>query len=412
MIQTKAAQTFNHTFNTDGDISVLSPPSPPTSGSRSLICDDGRPLEIDPNSNLPPLILESLYSSPDNTFQGPIELETSESRSQSSRLSPCGKVRVTNAMTPTASIRPPTPFDLNILELNLLHHYSTVTYVSLANDIPSVRDVWQVSVPKEAVSYKFLMHVILALAAVQMMTLRSDQRLIYSRAATMHRDWALKSAVSWFQNVTSTNCHALFAFSSLITLLVFTFPPPKQGEIAPQPIDCIQDVFTLVRGAGTIVSIAHQWIIQGHLRELLTYDLGEHESQLTLSESLAFESLEALNEQEIQSTQERFIYQSAIQDLKATFRLYQAISRERSTLAFRWPFVVHQSYLDFLKGREPMALVILGHFAVLLHSISAQWWSRGRGRALLENICHILSAKWQCALRWPKAVIFGNDQVC
>lgn len=52
-----------------------------------------------------------------------------------------------------------------------------------------------------------------------------------------------------------------------------------------------------------------------------------------------------------------------------------------------------------------MALVILAHWAVLLHSVSAQWWAGERGRLLVEAIFQELDDEWRAAVQWSMDVV-------
>lgn len=52
-----------------------------------------------------------------------------------------------------------------------------------------------------------------------------------------------------------------------------------------------------------------------------------------------------------------------------------------------------------------MALVILAHWAVLLHSVSAQWWAGERGRLLVEAIFQELDDEWSAAVQWSMDVV-------
>ena len=54
-----------------------------------------------------------------------------------------------------------------------------------------------------------------------------------------------------------------------------------------------------------------------------------------------------------------------------------------------------------------MALVILAHFAVLLHCVSAQWWAGERGKRLAEAIEQELNDEWKPAVQWPIDAIQG-----
>ena len=69
-------------------------------------------------------------------------------------------------------------------------------------------------------------------------------------------------------------------------------------------------------------------------------------------------------------------------------------------LALIWPNVVEESYFTLLKEQQPMALIILARYGVVLHAISDQWWSKGWGRQVIEAISKMLDAEWQPSIHW------------
>jgi hypothetical protein len=97
-------------------------------------------------------------------------------------------------------------------------------------------------------------------------------------------------------------------------------------------------------------------------------------------------------------------YRLAVKNLRIIFELFPAIFEE-GPLVFLWAILLQDSFIMELKKKEPLALVILAHYATLLHGINEQWWAQGRGRRLVEAVCHILPSPWQPAIHWPKHVV-------
>ena len=91
------------------------------------------------------------------------------------------------------------------------------------------------------------------------------------------------------------------------------------------------------------------------------------------------------------------VYVRAVQNFKVAFQTDEVI-RDGSGLALIWPVVVPERYIMELRNRTPMAFTILGHYAVLLHINNGPWWLEGRGRFLLEAVCHVLPSEWLSAV--------------
>ena len=121
----------------------------------------------------------------------------------------------------------------------------------------------------------------------------------------------------------------------------------------------------------------------------------------------AFERLERKAEETAEEPALCEAYAGAIQRLKVAFQTDEVI-REEPGLALIWPVVVPERYITELSNRTPMAVTILGHYAVLLHSNNGPWWLEGRGRLLLEAVCQVLPSEWLSAVEWPRETIEKN----
>ena len=103
-------------------------------------------------------------------------------------------------------------------------------------------------------------------------------------------------------------------------------------------------------------------------------------------------------------------YRAAVQELRKSFEMYATIVEE-GPLVFVWAVMLPDSFVIELEKKETLALVILAHYAVLLHGINEQWWAEGRGSQLVEAICQMLPSEWQPAVRWPKHVVQSNFEL-
>ena len=74
-----------------------------------------------------------------------------------------------------------------------------------------------------------------------------------------------------------------------------------------------------------------------------------------------------------------------------------------------WPAVVDVFFLNLLSQRDPIALIILSHFAVLMDETRYSWWMRGWPQRILRAAHGVLKDdpvffKW---LEWPSQRIKG-----
>ena len=217
---------------------------------------------------------------------------------------------------------------------------------------------------------------------------------------------ALRSCIPSLRNTTPKNCHALFAFSSVVAVSTFACPDASTDSHT-NPIDNILTFLVLIRGVNTVVQGGLDWIKSGSLKSLLQdgrVNWREQVALLPVAFIEPFGRLRSLNESTTPEINVRKIYAEAIQDLENSYGAYQLIASDRS-LVFIWCAIIPEAYIVLVRERQPMALAILAHFAVLLHNVGAQWWAGDRGRQLTEAIHNELHNEWRFAIEWPMAVV-------
>ena len=85
-----------------------------------------------------------------------------------------------------------------------------------------------------------------------------------------------------------------------------------------------------------------------------------------------------------------------------------AISRSAggsSHAIIAWPVIVGADYVEMLSSRQPEALVILAHYATLLHMRRDYWVIGDGGRYLIESISQYLGLEWETWLSWPNQIL-------
>lgn len=274
------------------------------------------------------------------------------------------------------------------------------------SDVAHIRQVWQAVVPREALPYDFLVHGLVAFAAIHVASTCPANGHFYKSLALSHRQRALQSALAPLHHITPTNCHALFAFAGVTAFSTFTVYSPETS-----PVDVMLDFFPVVRGTKTVLRSALEWISHGALNPLIERQWDEWKSDAASSPSaLAPEvkihlwELEKLNCRTARDEEEHECFAVAIQRLIDAYETYKYIVGDRS-LVFVWTVVVRNEFVAALQSRKPMALVILAHYGILIHSVDEQWWAKGRGARLIEAIHLELPTEWKEAITWPLQVV-------
>lgn len=208
-------------------------------------------------------------------------------------------------------------------------------------------------------------------------------------------------------DINPSNCHALFGTAGLIAFLTFALQSPA-ASTSHSPVSEIADFFTLIRGINTILkSTCFDRIVGGKFGALLDYDWHPPIKPLPDDLRLAFVRLRHLNDTIFDNDELRETYSTSIQSLQYAFATHSMIATER-ILVFSWAIHVTDVYISLVRKRDPLALVILGYYGLLLQSIDGIWWSEGRGAWLVEAICQELPLTWHSELLLPIDVIQGK----
>lgn len=73
---------------------------------------------------------------------------------------------------------------------------------------------------------------------------------------------------------------------------------------------------------------------------------------------------------------------------------------EPKVFAFCWTFRVPSEFLELLEERQPFALTVLAHYAVVLHNLKDSWWMGDWGTRILSAIGDQLDPDWRALIGW------------
>ncbi|KAK6214633.1 hypothetical protein LQW54_004141 [Pestalotiopsis sp. IQ-011] len=70
---------------------------------------------------------------------------------------------------------------------------------------------------------------------------------------------------------------------------------------------------------------------------------------------------------------------------------------------WKWPTTLPPSFVDMVANRQPVALIILAHFAALLRPYEHETWvSKGWSVNVMAAVEKALDTEWQTWIEWPK----------
>ncbi|CZR68316.1 uncharacterized protein PAC_18215 [Phialocephala subalpina] len=284
-------------------------------------------------------------------------------------------------------------------DLELLHHFSTVTYTTLAYR-EDLHQMWRIQIPKMAMKQKFLMHSLFSIASLHIAFSHPENASSYVDRAIRHNNIALREYSSKLHSITPENSPSLFACSILLIIVALRLPVsgPHQGPIGT--IEEIAGIFVLTRGVRLVLAEMWDWVRESEIAPLFVGRELDDNIILPKDVADAVELLEECNQQSADTGSDKEAYALAIQGLKASFMHLRSKERDNG-LVLSWPVDVSQDYTKLLSLRRPMALVILAYFAVTLEEVRESWWAEGWGTQLIQEVSQVLSAEWKCLMVWP-----------
>ncbi|KAK4198312.1 putative transcription factor [Triangularia verruculosa] len=350
---------------------------------------------------------------------------TRASRSPSSPLSPY----------PYPPSAPPAESDiLPMLELELLHNFTSRTYLTLASD-PAVRDFWRVDVVDVGLKYEFIMRAVLAISSLHLAYHQdsSERRDFYTAQGMLLHQKASREAMKFLNDdihgnllqVDKDAAARLFLFSMLTIYFALASPrrPQSDGSFFINETSSFPEWTFLVTGAKSLSAVLGQRGQETMLAPFLAYG-GQrwrtHRAKMEESHmGEAWGPLSGLREKIVNSmkqqegqegAQERLAtYIHAIDELELSLVVItreQNGEEEKDVLdAMLWLWGVSDSLVPLLKIPTQEAVAIFAHFCILWKHHERTWWLQGWGDHLVERAHQILDAEHREWIEWPMRVV-------
>ncbi|KAM0418625.1 hypothetical protein ACHAPT_012428 [Fusarium lateritium] len=294
-----------------------------------------------------------------------------------------------------------------LTDLELMHHYTSTTYLTLPRG-EELQQVWQVEIPKLALSHVFLLHQVLSVSAHHLAYLHPDRPSL-SICASQHQNKAVVGLRTAVSTISEESCTEIFVASSLLYICAFaSFSAQSRGE---QPrIDDLLDVFLLVRGMSDILNSYNDALKASKLAILFVRgDATEPSSILsaTVQKLRQFEIPDAFEPETITLCHESI--------LSAVTWIENCVTTTRTPdlrVAMSWSLSLNPEFMDLVRQHHPVALCIIGHYCVILQQTGLDhWFLRGWGKPILSDIMEKIDPQWRCLLEWPLAAIEDPGQM-
>ena len=293
------------------------------------------------------------------------------------------------------------PSSLNVADLELLHNYDTSTSYTLAT-IPALQTFLRLNVPRIAFPHPFLLHTILAISALHLAHFKKDLRVKYLSQAHFHYNIALPIATSLLEKINEKTCSALYIFSTMCTIFTLGMGP-KRGDFLVFGEQGIAEWLFLFRGLRTILESHPRVLENSDLSPMFNISIREVSQPASSNQHL--QALRQLITEHTSGDTEGQVYFTALDELARSFPSTstpgQVSSQTSPQIIFVWLYRLSDDFVQRLQHRDPIALVILAYFCVLLNNLSSFWWMSGWVEHLLSEIYRSLDGEHRMWMSWP-----------
>jgi Fungal specific transcription factor domain len=271
---------------------------------------------------------------------------------------------------------------------------------------------------KYAIQYPFLLHEILAVSALHLSTRRPSQAPFYRSEATRLQSHALRLFNETLLDLNLQNIIPAFLFSACQGLITFfeTFHDPTyESNDWTTFFDNIVQSVRLLQGVREIVKPWWQFLRTSDIKDILDEEPNGENPYHGWTDDVTVR-LEAFRVHILRSPgldhAQAAVCDKAIEELIFVYKFAFGRGTELSARdqaaakhTTRWFLLVSPAYTELLVQRKPEALVILGHFAILLHKLRGCWNVGDAAQKLLRVVEAHLEEPLHAELSWPKSIV-------
>ncbi|KAF7542006.1 hypothetical protein G7054_g130 [Neopestalotiopsis clavispora] len=278
----------------------------------------------------------------------------------------------------------PLHLQWGIEDMQLFYHYMTAVAVDSGAD-----QLWQHQLPRIAFQHHTILHLLLAIAALHLSRSEPGRSAELIAQAEAHMNVSLRRVTQDLSNLDEQNCAELYITTILICTYTFAKKPgPRNLLVVAEGHESAW--WELFRGVRVIVDRIGISTIHARLaQDTGTHDTAQsgtqsgpqRETTINIATPLdwesALDSLVCLLEQA--PSDRKNIYQDTFNMLKwcyhGTFGMMgrpHVLATPKYETIMAWLYVLDDKYVDMLKDNDPLAMLLLAYFAVLLQTLETK----------------------------------------
>ncbi|TDZ48390.1 hypothetical protein CTRI78_v008260 [Colletotrichum trifolii] len=283
------------------------------------------------------------------------------------------------------------PVGVDLVQLELLHTWASFTWATMPWS-HALRDFWRVTVPGLALNHAYLMQALLAIPAFQLANLRPDRRSFYASIALDYQRAASGSAKELLRDVPEANHVSLSLFSTLG--LINTLATPRrsdQGVIVDDKNGGFNDLLIALKAMKSLLAVSWTSLLSSPLAPLLNHGSQRLLLQQSLCHSdptwhranVCIEELQCRLNAHVTSVVNRDVYNNALQAIREAMH-WSSLWEDTDTLL--WVYRSLEDLIPLFEAQDQLALVLLGHFTIVLNSCESQWWLHGWSIQIMSHV--------------------------
>lgn len=299
--------------------------------------------------------------------------------------------------------------------MQLFSHFIYETLPSL-EETGSIDNVQARALMPAVLSEPYTIYQLLALSAMHISyqhPKEANRHLEEARALQIQALCAFNNA---HIEVKVDNCVSIMSFSTLIGLHALAEVVGNANVGAGGALDGFVTYMNLHRGVRAIISQSWRFLGQTSVAPLLeqTTSAIHHAFPSNSQTAVAVaDRLSSLLDHADMSEESRQVCSAAASQLTVVYQTEPDMAKPSNQppgngLLWVFPINLSSEFTALLSMRKPEALIILAHYAVLLHRRRRVWLVGNVGRILIEEISRFLGTFWRAYLDWPLAQSHGD----
>ncbi|EGY17067.1 C6 zinc finger protein [Verticillium dahliae VdLs.17] len=302
---------------------------------------------------------------------------------------------------------------LDVENIELFHSFMVYTAPTLGDNFKFYRD----KAPVLGFRHPCVLNGMLALAALHQVRLQPEDAIRFVALADRHSTIALQQATDLLPFISLENGQALYMVTVMICFTAFA-RGPSPGNLLVVAENGEVPWVSLISGVRFVVkTLGWPAILTGVLAQEPEPEAADMATQHQVPALPSFVEWEKSMDEVsslvsiLADSKDRDVYQHDIKLLSNAFQTtFGTINEPKSFIkgevqhVLSWLYQIETGFVERLERKEPIALILLGHFAVLLRTLDRYWFMNGWGVHILSEVRQASEAvhKW---LAWPTAVI-------